>query len=141
MAKHVFKNAKVKIDGVDLTSSISAVTVSRTADELDSTGLGADARERISGLEDASVTISFFQDYGAGSVYATLADNFGDVVNVLISPTGATTATATAPFITVPVLVSQDTPVGGQIGDIATLDVTWPGAGAITVATTGSWAS
>jgi hypothetical protein len=31
--------------------------------------------------------------------------------------------------------------VGGSIGDIATFDVTWPASGAMTTATTGTWAT
>ena len=145
MAKHVFKNARVKIGDVDLSTAISAVTISRTADETDATGLTAQARERIAGgLTDATVTISFFQDYGAGAVYATLAPMFNTIASVKVfaaNAAGSTSASVTEPIFTIPCHVSQDTPVGGSIGDIATFDVTWPASGAMTTATTGTWAT
>ena len=142
MPKFIGKNTRIKIGNVDLTTSIASVEVTETVDEIETTAFGSAARSRIAGLKDASVTISFHQDYGTGSVADTLGSVFGGTTNVVILAATATTqgtATATAPLYTVPVLCSQQTPVNGQIGDIVTFDVTWPAIGEITKSTTGTF--
>lgn len=142
MSKFIGKHLRVKVGSTELTDHIASVDVSETVDEIETTAFGSAARSRIAGLKDASVTISFHQDYDASSVNATLATVFGGTSSVVILAATATaqgTATATAPLYTVPVLASQQTPVNGQIGDLTTFDVTWPAVGEITKSTTGTF--
>ena len=142
MSKFIGKHLRVKVGSTELTDHIASVDVSETVDEIETTAFGSAARSRIAGLKDASVTISFHQDYDASSVNATLATVFGGTSSVVILAATATaqgTATSTAPLYTVPVLASQQTPVNGQIGDLTTFDVTWPAVGEITKSTTGTF--
>ena len=142
MAKFIGKNLRVKVGSTELTTNIASVTVTQTVDEIETTALGQSARSRIGGLEDASITISFHQDYDASSVSATLAGIFGGTSSVsILAGTSLTqgTATSTAPLFTIPVLCSQQTPVSGQVGDLTTFDVTWPATGAIVKSTTGTF--
>ena len=142
MGKFIGRNIRVKVGTVDLTDHIASVDVSETVDEIETTAFGQAARSRIGGLKDASVTISLHQDYDASSVNATLAAAFGGTTTVTILA-GTTlnqgTATSAAPLYTVPVLVSQQTPVSGQVGDLVTFDVTWPAVGEITKSTSGTF--
>ncbi len=142
MAKFIGKNLRVKVGTTELTTNIASVEVTETVDEIETTAFGSASRSRIAGLKDASVTLSFHQDYDASSVNATINSNFGGTVNVLVlagTTTNQGTATATAPLYTIPVLVSQNTPVNGQVGDLTTFDVTWPAIGEITRSTTGTF--
>ena len=142
MAKFIGKNLRVKVGSTELTTNIASVTVTQTVDEIETTALGSSSRSRIAGLEDASVTISFHQDYAASSVADTLAGLFGSTSTVsILAGTSLTqgTAAATAPLYTIPVLCSQQTPVSGQVGDLTTFDVTWPATGSITKSTTGTF--
>ena len=142
MAKFVGKNLRVKVGSTELTSNIASVEVTETVDEIDTTAFGQAARSRVGGLKDASVTLSFHQDYGSSSVADTLASLFGGTSTVsILAGTSTTqgTAAATAPLYTVPVLCSQQTPVNGQVGDLTTFDVTWPAVGEITKSTTGTF--
>lgn len=142
MAKFIGKNTRIKVGGVDLSTSIASVEVTETVDEIETTAFTQAARSRIAGLKDASVTISFHQDYATGSVADTLGSIFGGTSSVVILAATATaqgTATATAPLYTIPVLCSQQTPVNGQVGDIVTFDVTWPAVGEITKSTSGTF--
>lgn len=142
MSKFIGKHLRVKVGSTELTDHIASVDVSETVDEIETTAFGSAARSRIAGLKDASVTISFHQDYDASSVNATLATVFGGTSSVVILAATATaqgTATSTAPLYTIPVLASQQTPVNGQIGDLTTFDVTWPAVGEITKSTTGTF--
>lgn len=142
MAKFIGRNIRVKVGTQELTSNIASVEVTETVDEIETTAFGQAARSRIAGLKDASVTISFHQDYDANSVSTTLGSVFGGSANVVIlagTSTTQGTASSTAPLYTIPVLCSQQTPVNGQVGDLTTFDVTWPAVGEITKSTTGTF--
>ena len=142
MAKFIGKNLRVKVGSTELTTNIASVDVTETVDEIETTAFGQAARSRVAGLRDASVTLSFHQDYGSSSVADTLASLFGGTSTVTIlagTSTTQGTASATAPLYTIPVLVSQNTPVNGQVGDLTTFDVTWPAVGEISKSTAGTF--
>lgn len=142
MAKFIGKNLRVKVGTTELTTNIASVEVTETVDEIETTAFGQAARSRIAGLKDASVTISLHQDYDSGKVSDTLGSLFGGTANVtILAGTSSTqgTATAAAPMFTIPCLVSQATPVNGQVGDLTTFDVTWPAVGEITKSTAGTF--
>ena len=142
MAKFIGKTLRVKVGSTELTTNIASVDVTETVDEIETTAFGQAARSRVAGLKDASVTLSFHQDYGSSSVADTLASLFGGTSTVTIlagTSTTQGTASATAPLYTIPVLVSQNTPVNGQVGDLTTFDVTFPAVGEITKSTTGTF--
>jgi hypothetical protein len=142
MGKFIGKNLRVKVGTVDLTADVASVEVTETVDEIETTAFNQNARSRIAGLKDASVTISFHQNYASGKVADTLGSVFGGTANVSILA-GTTlnqgTATAAAPLYIIPVLCSQQTPVNGQVGDLTTFDVTWPAVGEITKSTNGTY--
>ena len=142
MGKFIGRNIRVKVGTQELTTNIASVEVTETVDEIETTAFGQAARSRIAGLKDASVTLSFHQDYDANNVNATLNTLFGGTTSVTIlagTSTAGSVAAATAPLYTIPVLCSQQTPVSGQVGDLTTFDVTWPAVGEITRATTGTF--
>lgn len=141
MAKLIAKHVRVKVNGTDLSDHIASVDLSKTVDEIETTGFTSTARTRVAGLEDASITLSFHQDFASSSTFDTLETAFGAAGTVVILMGTASTqgsATSTTPLLTIPVLCSQ-TSVGGQIGDLMTVDVTWPANGSITKSTTGTF--
>ena len=142
MAKFIGKNIRVKVGSTELTTNIASVEVTETVDEIETTAFGQAARSRIAGLKDASVTISLHQDYDASSVNATLTNLFGGTSTVtILAGTSLTqgTATSTAPLFSIPVLVAQNVPVNGQVGDLTTFDITFPATGEITRSTAGTF--
>ena len=142
MAKFVGKNLRVKIGSTELTTNIASVEVTETVDEIETTAFGQAARSRIAGLKDASVTISLHQDYDAGSVNATLTTLFGGTSTVRIlagTSTSQSVAGSASPLYEIPILVAQNTPVSGQVGDLTTFDVTFPAVGEITRSTNGTF--
>lgn len=135
MAKFYAKDFTVTVGTVDLSSAVSSVELTLEADEIETTNFGSNGwRQRIPGLASGSVKIDFFQDFGAGSVEATLYPLFGTSSSVTLKPTSSAVGT-TNPSYSFPVVVNQHTPISGQVGDIATLSVTWPLAGSVTKAT------
>ena len=125
MPKFVATNYNIKINGVDFTSSIAAVTFEITAAEQTVTAFGDSFEQRISGLKDASVSLDFHQDFGSASVDATLFPLLGSQATVTVIPSG-TVVSATNPVYEGIFLCTSYTPYESSIGDLATLSVQWP---------------
>lgn len=126
MAKFVATNVKTTINGTDYSTSLAAVTLNLSTDEVETTAFGGGGfRSRVAGLKDASITLDFHQDFAAGSVDATLWSNFGSYATVVITPTSGS-VTASNPSYTGVYLVSQTNPYASSVGDLATMSVTWP---------------
>lgn len=134
MAKYAAVDHKITINGTDFSSSLQSVELSTETDVVETTAFGMTWRERISSLKTGSVTLNFFQDFGATSVDTTLQPLLGSNATVVIKPTSGTTS-ATNPAYTAVCLVSQYTPFSSQVGDIATLSVTWQTTGTVSRAT------
>ncbi len=134
MAKLVFTNALVTINAIDLSDSISSVVLNSSIDSVETTAFSTTgARTRIGGLADNSITLEFHQDYASGEVEATIFPLIGTVTTVTVKPVNGATS-ATNPLYTVSCLVAEWSPVGGTVGDLASVSATWPVSGAITKA-------
>lgn len=134
MAKIVLTNAYVSVGGVDLSDSISSVSLSTTRDAVETTAFGSTAaRTRVGGLADNSVTLEFHQDFATSEVEQTIYPLLGTTTTVIINANGSSTTT-TNPSYTFSALVTEWTPVNGAVGELATASVTWPISGAITKA-------
>lgn len=133
MAKFSAQDFVIEIDSVDFSSSLAAVTLDVSKEQLEITSFGDSARRYIAGLQDASVTLSFHQDFATGSVDETLWDALGGTVAITITPSG--TVTSSSPQYQFNAVVVSTQPYASNVGDLATMDVTWPVDGAITRAT------
>jgi hypothetical protein len=130
LAKFFAQDYKITVGTAVLSTSIAAVTLDITADEIEVTSFGDSYRKRIGGLKDASVSLDFHQDFGAGAVDSLLFPLMGTTVDVKIAPTSGT-VTASNPEYRFSALVTQYQPYSGSIGDLATLSVTWPVSGEV----------
>jgi hypothetical protein len=132
MAKFVLTDVKTTINSVDFSDHLATVTLDLSADEVETTAFGGSGfRTRVAGLKDASVTLSFHNDFGnsgSSAVDSTIYSLFGSQATVVIVPTSGSVS-ATNPSYTGVFLVSQANPISGSVGDLATRDVTWPVAG------------
>ena len=128
MAKFYAQDYKVTVGTTVLSDSVASVTLDITTDEVETTAFGSSYRTRIGGLKDASVSLDFHQDFGAGSIDSLLFPLMGSTVAVKIAPTSGT-VTATNPEYRFNALVTQYQPFAGAVGDLATLSITWPVSG------------
>ena len=137
----VFLNNKVgvKVNSVDLSDHVTAVTLNRSFDELEVTAMGDTGHKFVKGLEASSVTISFLNDTATANVLATLQAAWGTSVTCVLLQDKVTAVGATNPLYTFTALVNNTTDINGAVGDLGTQDVTWTVNGAITVATTGTF--
>jgi hypothetical protein len=124
----------VTINGTALTTSVGKAELAVESDDVETTAFGGNGwRTRIGGLKAANVSLTFMQDYAAASVDATLWPLLNTLGTIVLTPAG-TAVSATNPSFTFTCLINSITE-GGQVGDLATFDVTWPISGAVTRAT------
>ena len=137
----VFLNNKVgvKVNSVDLSDHVTAITLNRAFDELEVTAMGDTGHKFVKGLEASSVTISFLNDTASANVLATLQAAWGTNVTVVLLQDKATAVGATNPLYTFTALVNNTTDINGGVGDLGTQDVTWNVSGAVAVATSGTF--
>jgi len=135
MAIFVATDFSVSINGsTALASYLTQVELKASANDVTTTAFGSTWVTRVAGLKEGSLTLAFNQDYAASMVDATLWPLLGSNATVVIKPTNTAVSSAN-PAYTAVCLVTDLTPVSGQIGDLATFSVTWPTNGTVTRAT------
>lgn len=137
MAKFMASQFVVTLNGTDLSSSLHAVTLDVSSNEIDTTTFGTSStvyKTVVGGVVSGSAKLDFYQDYAAGSVDATIWPLINTVGTLVIKPAG-TAVSATNPSYTATVLINGYTPVMGSIGDLSSFSVTWPTSGSVTRAT------
>lgn len=126
MARFVATDYSISINGSDLSTNIASVSLDMTTEEVETTSFGNGGfRSRVGGLKDASITLDFHQDFGAGSVHSILYPLHGQAATVVVKPTSGAVS-ATNPTLTMVALCTEYQPVSGAVGDLATLSVSWP---------------
>jgi hypothetical protein len=135
LAKFVATDFAISLNGTPLSGSIAAVTINETAAEVETTAFGNTHTQRVSGLKDASVSLDFHQDFGAGGVHSIVETLLGGYATVTVVPTSGSVS-VTNPSVTLVALVTEYSPIDASIGDLATFSVTWPlGTGVVSYAT------
>lgn len=117
MAVSVLTNALIIVNGVTLSDHANHVTVTDTRDSVEVTGFGASNKAYTKGLGDATISINFFQDFAAGSVYATLQPLIGSstAVTLEVRPTSGARSTTNVAFVMQSLLMNF-TPIDGDVG-------------------------
>jgi len=132
MAKIVLTNAYVKFNNLDVSTLCNQVTLSSSANEVETTAFGTGNVTRVGGLKDHSVSLTFHQDFVPAQIDAVVSPLLGSLATVVIGPNGSVVGSAN-PHWTCEVLVTEWGFEGG-VGELATKGVTWP-ANSVTRAT------
>ena len=139
MAVFMSNNVGVKVNSVDLSDHVTAVTLNRSFDELEVTAMGDSGHKFVKGLEASSITIDFLNDTASANVLATLQAAWGTNVPIVLLQTKGTAVSATNPLYTATCLVNNTTDINGATGDLSTQSITFNVSGTVAVATTGSF--
>ena len=137
----VFLNNKVgvKINSVDLSDLVTAVTINRVFDELEVTAMGDTAHKFVKGLEASTVTIDFLNDTATANVLATLQAAWGTTVTAVFLQDKGAAVSATNVLYTVSLLINNTTDINGATGDIGSMSITFTANSTVAVASTGSF--
>lgn len=126
MATQVLTQAFCLFNAVDLTDHVKQVEVTQGVDMQDATAMGADTKINKPGLKTGGFKITFYQDFAAGKVDATiaalLATNPPTTFTLEIRPTSAARS-ATNPAYVATVAVGSYNPVAGSVGDMQLAEV------------------
>ncbi len=130
MAKLVLRDASIVVDGVDLSDHISSVELNSAKDLVESTAFGDAYKTNLIGLGDATIAVTFQQDYDAASVDATLwpLHDAEEEFVVVVKPTSAAVA-LTNPSYTMTAVLPEFAPIAGGVGELSTTDVTFQNSG------------
>lgn len=130
MSKIVLKNPQMIIDGTDLTTRISSITMDLADDEVDASTFGSTWKETAQGMSDASMGMTFTQDFALTMVDATLwpIKNTAKKVLVVVAPEKlavAKTPTETNPAFLMGAQLYGYSPLSGGVGELSTTDPTF----------------
>ncbi len=128
MASKVLTDAFVSINAVDLSDQVQSVTITDTAELQDASAMGDKARRRKAGLRDSSVEITFFANYDAAKVDATLQPLIGVETAVKVRERKADAIGATNPEYQLNGMLDSFPVVAGAIGEMHQLSVTFQGS-------------
>lgn len=134
MASFVFTDAVVTINSVALSDHVKSATLNISADVQENTAMGATYRSKLGGLKDWSLELEFNQDFAASNVDATLWPLLGVATTVKIKATSSVNS-ATNPEYSGSAILASYPAIGGGVGDVASVQVTFEGAGTLARAT------
>ena len=128
------------VPSINISSYVTGVTLTMVVDELEVTAMGDTAHKFAAGLQAATLSIDFLNDWAASQVMATLSAAFGQTIAVSMI-TGATstplTVAAANPTYQFSILVNNLTPVGsGGVADEATSSISFTVNTPVTVSPT-----
>jgi hypothetical protein len=108
------------VPSIDISSLVSAITLTQVFDELEVTAMGDTSHRFAAGLQAATLSIDFFNDWDAASVMATLNAAAGTTLAVSLITVKGTVVSATNPSYQFSILVNNLTPLGsGGVSDEA----------------------
>ena len=134
MAIFVATDYKITLNGTNLSSYLTHAELKISANDVTTTSFGSQYVTRVAGLKEGSVSLTFNQDFAASAIDATIYALVGSLGTVVITPTSSAVSTAN-PAYTAVVSIIDYSPFASNIGDLATVSLTWPTSGAISRAT------
>lgn len=137
MAKMVLKAAYVALSSVDYSAYANKIELKAEVEDKDVTTFGSSGwKESLAGLFKAGLAIGWKNDYGAAALDQALWALFIAGAAVTFEVRAVNTAASTSnPKYTGSVILTEWIPISGNVGDEASLDVTWPATGVVARAT------
>ena len=127
MSSLILKDARIEVNSVVVSSFGNSVNLDLVKEEQEDTAFGDNARARMAGLEDPSLSVNFNQDFAASATDATCwaAWSAGSVVTCKIRPTSSAISAANPEYVG-GFLPSKYSPFGNSVGDAAKASIQWP---------------
>ncbi len=126
MARFILTDAKVSIDGVDLSDRVRSVAVSTSSDLQEASTMGEGNVVRLNGLTDFSFEVGFAQDFDSGKVDDTLFPLVGaDPFEVRVQPVKSQAISSTNPEFVGSCVLGNYEPLNGNVGELSETTVTF----------------
>lgn len=137
MAKIVLTNAYVLLNGLyDVSDYVASISLSTTHDLIETTQMNDVYKTVIAGLGQNQVTFEFHQNYSDNGLEeiingTSLANSsVGTAIPIEVRPINAP-ASASNPKYQFNAVISEWQSVNAAVGELATVNVTWPISGPI----------
>ena len=132
----ILRDAYLVINGTNLSAYCASVELGASREAGDTTAMGATGRTREAGLRDEQLAVTWKQNYGVALVDATLWPIYtgGATVALEIRPTSSAVSTSN-PKWTGSILLTEYTPIAGEVGDVGEAETTFLVSGVLTRAT------
>ncbi|MFN0088674.1 MAG: hypothetical protein ACKVWR_00170 [Acidimicrobiales bacterium] len=135
MATFAMTDCYIAIAGSDRSAHIKKVAIGVDAAELDVTDFASGGWTDVQGgLKSGQIQLTFQQDMAASSIDSIMWPLLGTVATFEIRATNAAVGTSN-PKYTGSFFIKTWKPLDGDVGALATVDVTFPTSGAVTRAT------
>ena len=122
------------VPSIDISAYVTNAVINQIVDELEVTAMGDTAHKFVAGLQSATFSIDFINDWAASQVNETLSAAFGKTLAVSVITVKGTAVAATNPTYQFSILVNNLTPIGqGGVSEIATSSLSFTVNSAITV--------
>ena len=136
MAKFVLKDAEIVINLIDLSEWVNATTLDINPDLPEANTMGTFFKVRLAGLSDATLSVTFTQNFASGAVDATLFPLVGAAPFTVTMMADKTAGIGVPnPRFSMSAVLGTYQPIQGTIGDTALVNATFPSSGALTAAT------
>ena len=125
------------IPSIDISSYVTATTLTQTFDELEVTSMGDLSHRYVAGLQAATLSIDFLNDWASSQVMQTLNAAVGTTLAVSMITVKGTVVSAANPSYQFNILVNNLTPVGsGGVADEAMSSLSFTVNSVVTVSPT-----
>ena len=127
-------NAAPTTPSIDISSYVTNAVINQIVDELEVTAMGDTSHKFVAGLQSATFSVDFINDWAASQVNETLSAAFGKTLAVSVITVKGTAVSATNPTYQFSILVNNLTPIGqGGVSEIATSSLSFTVNSAVTV--------
>lgn len=135
MAKKVLLDAVLVIDGDDLTDWCAKIELEDEFEDKEITTYGSNgAKEVLGGLESGTIGITFRNSFTAGELDEIMWAKRRSVVT-WTARAAASAVDSSNPQYSGELLVNSWSPIKGNVGDVAEVDVSFPMSGPMARAT------
>ena len=122
------------VPSVDISAYVTNAVINQIVDELEVTAMGDTAHKFVAGLQSATFSIDFINDWASSQVMQTLNAAFGQTLAVSVITVKGTVVSAANPSYQFSILVNNLTPVGqGGVAEVATSSLSFTVNSAVTV--------
>ena len=135
MGTVVFKNSLIEVNGTNLSSYASDVSLAYSAESLDETAMGDDTRIKKGGMFNWTIDATFHNEFQAGAVDALLFPIVGVTSCIEVRPFNTCSTAINPRYFGIGILASYP-PLGGGVGSLLDTKAQWQAAGSLGRSTT-----
>jgi hypothetical protein len=122
------------VPSIDISSYVTNAVINQIVDELEVTSMGDLSHRFVSGLQSATFSIDFLNEWASSQVMQTLNAAFGQTLAVSVITVKGTAVSAANPSYQFSILVNNLTPIGqGGVAEVATSSLSFTVNSAVTV--------